>query len=315
MNEFSRIARYFAPLAGEGAFGLTDDAALLTPPAGAQLVTTCDSVIAGIHCIGDESASMLAHKLMRRNLSDIAAMGASAYAYLVSLMLPRDTPESWFKDFAHGLAQCQDMFGITLLGGDTAATTGPLSLSLTAFGTLTTPPLLRSGAQMGDGVYVTGTLGDAALGLDMLQGKLTPDAALIARYHYPEPRLSVASTLHGIAHSCMDISDGLLQDASHIAASSNVGLSLRADALPLSDSARRLYAQSPALLRRIVSGGDDYELLFTAPMAHENSLHHIAEDTGVTITRIGTVEAGEGVTLCDANGEAIRFREQGFTHF
>lgn len=317
MDEFSRIARYFAPLAGEGAFGLTDDAALIAAPLGAQLVTTTDSVIAGVHCIGDESADMLAHKLVRRNLSDLAAMGASPYAYLVSLVLAKDTPDSWFAAFAHGLAECQDLYGHTLIGGDTAAGNGPLVLTLTAFGTLTAAPLLRSGAQAGDALYVSGTLGDSALGLDILQSRLQSEHgdALIQRYRYPEPRLSLGKRLHGIAHSCMDISDGLLQDAAHIARAGKVAITIAAEALPLSLPARMALTADPSLLRRIVSGGDDYELLFTAAESAADALRAIAAESGVAITRIGSVCEGSGVTLLDGSGAGIPLREQGYTHF
>lgn len=316
MDEFSRIARYFAPLAGEGAFGLGDDAALLIPPAGTRLVTTTDSVIAGVHCLGDESADMLAHKLMRRNLSDLAAMGAEPYAYLVSLMLPHGTGDVWFADFARGLAECQDMFGCVLLGGDTAATPGPLTLSLTAFGTLTGLPLLRSGAQVGDALYVTGTLGDAALGLDILQEHLAcADAKhLLQRYYTPEPRLRIGQNLHGLAHSCMDISDGLVQDAAHMATASGVSFVIDTDILPLSAPAQRVIEQMPALLHRIVSGGDDYELLFTAPASSQAALEAIAAQTGIPFTCIGEVCEGSGVTLL-RQGVELALHEQGYRHF
>lgn len=310
MDEFARIARYFAPLSSEGALGLRDDAALLSPPAGTRLVATCDSLIAGVHCIGDETADMLAHKLVRRNLSDLAAMGAAPYGYLVSLMLPRGTPDAWFAEFARGLAECQDMFGLVLLGGDTAATPGPLTLSLTAFGTLTAPPLLRSGARAGDAVYVSGTLGDAALGLDVLQGRLAHASPewLVQRYRYPEPRLGLAQRLHGVAHACMDISDGLVQDAMHIAAASGVGIRLHAAALPLSGAAQAALSQDASLLRRIASGGDDYELLFTAPAAPP-------PESGIPVTRIGEVVEGSGVVLLDEAGNPIPLRDAGYRHF
>lgn len=314
MDEFSRIARYFAPLAGEGAFGLSDDAALLIPPAGMRLVTTTDSVIAGVHCLGHEPADMLAHKLVRRNLSDLAAMGAAPYAYLTSLMLPRDTLDAWFAGFARGLAECQDMFGLTLLGGDTAATPGPLTLSLTAFGTLADAPLLRRGARVGDALYVTGTLGDAALGLDVAQGRLTcVDAEyLLQRYYTPEPRLGIGRQLHGIAHSCMDISDGLAQDAAHMATASGVSFVIDTGLLPLSAPAQGALAQTPTLLHRIISGGDDYELLFTAPASAQPALDALGAGTG--ITRIGEVREGSGVILL-REGAELALREQGYTHF
>lgn len=319
MNEFHRIARYFAPLSGAGSFALTDDAAMLDIPFGQRVVITTDSVIAGVHCIGDESPDMLAHKLVRRNLSDIAAMGAVPLSYLVALMLPRDTSEGWFADFARGLAECQDMFGLTLLGGDTASTNGPLSMNLTAFGTVPSSPLLRGGARAGDALYVTGTLGDAAFGLDILQGRLAcADASqLITRYRFPEPRLAIGRGLHGIATACMDISDGLVADAGHMARVSTVALRIHASALPLSAAASALLATDSDRLRRIISGGDDYELLFTAQDddATRDALARLHDDTGIAITRIGDVVPGEGVVLHDARGQPIALREEGYTHF
>ncbi|MBA4274214.1 MAG: thiamine-phosphate kinase [Alphaproteobacteria bacterium] len=262
---------------------------------------------------------MLAHKLVRRNLSDIAAMGAAPLSYLVALMLPRDTSEGWFADFARGLAECQDMFGLTLLGGDTASTDGPLSMNLTAFGTVMPSPLLRSGARAGDALYVTGTLGDAAFGLDVLQGRLVCDDAssLIARYRFPEPRLAIGRALHGIATACMDISDGLIADAGHMARASTVALRIDASWLPLSAAASALLAADSDRLRRIISGGDDYELLFTAPDhdATREALSRLHDETGIAITRIGDVVSGEGVMLHDARGNSIALREQGYTHF
>ena len=179
------------------------------------------------------------------------------------------------------------------------------------------PPLLRSGATIGDSVYITGTLGDAALGLDILQARLSfaDTAQLITRYYYPEPRITIGQRLHGIATSCMDISDGLLQDAAHIARASNVALLLDAAALPLSDAAQRALDATPSLLRRIVSGGDDYELLFTASASQHGAIAAIASSTGIRITPIGTVEAGSGVSLRDAEGKAMALRDLGYTHF
>lgn len=299
MDEFSRIARYFAPLASAQAFGLRDDAALLD----ARTVVTKDCMVAGVHFIGDEDASLIARKLLRVNLSDITAMGARPSHYLVGLMAPKNTPEAWFAAFARGLAEDQMQYGITLLGGDTTATPGPLSLSLTMFGTLEAAPLLRSGAKVGNAVYMSGTLGDAALGLRMLQGTLPPREALIARYHLPEPRMALS--LSGVAHACMDISDGLLQDMGHIARASGVGVELEASLLPLSADARALLTEDASLLEIIVTGGDDYELLFTAP-----------ENISLAgVTRIGRVVAGDGVRLRDAQGNPLHFARAGYTHF
>jgi thiamine-monophosphate kinase len=320
VNEFDRIRTYLAPLAGEGSLQLQDDAAILTPQAETMLIVTTDSVIAGVHCIGDERPNLLAHKLVRRNLSDIAAMGAKPYAYLLSLMLPIETAESWWDNFAHGLAECQDEFGIFLLGGDTAATHGAMTLSLTAFGKLTGAALTRSGATADDDLYVTGTLGDAALGLAVVRGTLTAStaddaAALIQRYRVPEPRIAVGLALQGIASACMDISDGLVQDATHLARASNVALRIDASCLPISSAASALRTNTPSWRETIVSGGDDYELLFTAPVSKAESIAQIALATGVAITKIGHVTSGNGVTLHDDDDAEINIAKQGWQHF
>jgi len=313
MDEFARIARYLAPLAtGEGAFGLGNDAAVLE---GGPFAITKDCLIAGVHFIGDEAPALLAQKALAVNLSDLAAMGARPTGYLLGLMLPRKTDEAWFASFAQGLAIMQDRFGIVLLGGDTTATPGPLSLSVTALGMLAGPALGRDGAQAGDGIYVTGTLGDAALGLDVLRGLYPPDAHLIARYRLPEPRVALGQRLIGIASVCMDISDGLLQDMGHIARASGLKAHLSAPLLPLSSPARALCDAHAEAFARIATGGDDYELLFTAPDAHADRLAHLATETGIAITRIGRMEAGNGVVLRDAQSRALDFAQQGYTHF
>lgn len=312
MDEFARIEGYFAPLTAASALGLRDDAALMEDGA---LVVTKDCMVAGVHFIGDEDPALIARKLLRVNLSDLAAMGASPTQYMLGLIAPRDTPSAWFADFTRGLAEDQALFNITLLGGDTTATPGPLCLSLTAFGKTHGRVLRREGARVGDAIYATGSIGDAALGLAMLRGELPADASLVARYHLPEPRLHVAQHLHGIATSCMDISDGLLQDMGHIARLNHVAAVIEAEALPLSPTARALLGQDISLLERIVSGGDDYELLFTAPQDAADAMARLRIQSGVAITRIGHVVEGEGVTLVDTEGMEIPVARKGYRHF
>jgi thiamine-monophosphate kinase len=320
VSEFDRIRTYLSPLAGEGSLQLRDDGATLSSPAGTTFVVTTDSVITGVHCIGDESPALMAHKLVRRNLSDIAAMGARPYAYLLSLMLPKETTENWWRKFTRGLSECQDEFGIFLLGGDTACTLGVMTLSLTAFGTLTGTALTRSGAVAGDNLYITGTLGDAALGLAILLNKVsatTPaDAtALIQRYRVPQPRIAIGLSLQGCASACMDISDGLMQDAAHLARCSDVALRIDAHRLPLSSATFALRDKTATWLEYIVNGGDDYELLFTAPSSQADSLAQIARSSGVAITKIGHVTSGNGVTLHNEDGTEIKIAKQGWQHF
>lgn len=303
MEEFSLIARHFAPLAASfpGSLNLTDDAALVDVPPGMQLVITKDAITAGVHCFGTEPAALIARKLLRVNLSDLAAKGARPLCYFLALILPQDTQEAWVADFAAGLAQDQAEFGIHLAGGDTTATPGPLSLSLTALGTVPAGGMLRrSSARAGDALYASGTLGDAAAGLALLSaggGERTPEQAhCIARYHLPQPRLALGHRLRGLATACMDISDGLAQDAGHLCAASGVGAVIEAARLP----------RAGATLAQALTGGDDYELLFTLPLGAP-----VPEGC----TRIGHMTEESGVRVLDAGGAAMALPRAGYRHF
>ena len=267
LSEFAFIAERLRPLAAgtPGALGLADDAALLDPPAGAELVLTKDAMVAGVHFLPDDPPGDVAKKLLRVNLSDLAAMGAAPLGYLLALIRPKATAEDWLADFCRGLAEDQARFGIGLLGGDTVSTPGPLALSLTALGHVPRGTALRRcGARPGDDVWVSGTLGDAALGLKVLQGELAVAdevrAPLVERYRLPQPRLALGEALRGLASAALDVSDGLLADLGHILETSKLGAEIRAAALPLSPAARTLPGAPDAAL----AGGDDYELLFTA---------------------------------------------------
>lgn len=301
MNEFSLIHRYFAPLAGENGLGLRDDAALLTPPHGKQLVITQDAMTAGVHFFNEDPADLIARKLLRVNLSDLAAKGAEPLGYLLSLLMPADTSEEWVELFAQGLEQDQKEFGMLLMGGDTSSILGPMTLSLTAIGTVDAGQMLpRSDARVGDHLYVSGTIGDAALGLKVRCDELPYDEFLLGRYLLPQPRFHV---LPVTATACMDISDGLVQDAEHLAQASGVHLVIEAEKVPLSNAARH----HPGLLnpQLLFTGGDDYELLFTAPP-------HLP---GGDYTQIGYVTSGSGVTVQDAAENEIPFDRKGWQHF
>ena len=322
MAEHTRIATYFAPLtAGEsGAFALTDDAAVLAPPPGYAFVFTTDSVIEGIHVLPGATPQQFAQKLVRRNLSDLAAMGATPWRYLVNVHTPRALGDRWFADFAAALAREQTEFGMVLVGGDTTSGGDVIHTTLTCLGLMQGAPLRRSGAHAGDDVYASGTIGDAALGLQLLQrnisAAISEDAAayLIARYHLPQPRLALGTALQHVAHSCMDISDGLLADAAQIAAASGVELRIMRDAVPLSGAAQPLLQQHPSLWASIVSGGDDYELLFTAPASARETIAALAQSLDLPLTRIGTVTEGEGVALLDTQGAPIAVDAGGWEH-
>jgi len=321
LNEFERIARYFAPLAAPGARGLLDDAALIDPPPGQQLVVTADALVAGVHFRHEDAPELVARKMMRVNLSDLAAMGAAPLCYLMTMALPAACGEGWLAGFAEGLAADQAEFGIALLGGDSVATLGPATLSMTAIGTLAPGTAIgRDGARPGDLVCVSGTIGDAALGLRALTGRLGgvdagDRAALAERYHLPRPRLALGARLAGLAHAMLDVSDGLVADLGHICAVSGVAAEIAAELVPLSPPARRALGADPALLPAILAGGDDYELLFTISRDNEAALPALARLFGLPITVIGAVAAGSGVRVVDAKGSEIALAAAGYRHF
>jgi thiamine-monophosphate kinase len=311
--EFSMIARHFAPLAGEGALGLTDDAAVFTPPPGRELVVTADAMVGGVHFLPDDPAGAIAQKLLRVNLSDIASMGAEPLGYLLTLSAPRGTPDEWFGDFAAGLALDQARFGVRLFGGDTTSTPGPLSLSVTIFGHVAPGAAWRrNGARPGDDLWVTGMIGNGVLGLWALQGKIAdPDGSLAAHYRLPAPRLGLK--LHGVVSAAMDISDGLLQDSGHVARASGVAIQIDVSRVPLSPAGR---AVRPDFVASGIAGGDDYELLLAAPAANEAQLRAAAQDAGVTVTKIGRCLGGEpAVTCVDGDGTLIPAGGGGWSHF
>jgi thiamine-monophosphate kinase len=313
LGEFSLIARHFRPLAGPGALGLTDDAALLTPPAGRELVLTADAMVAGVHFLPDDPPDMIGRKLLRVNLSDLAAKGAMPLAYLMTVSAPKATPDTWFAGFAAGLAADQAQYGVSLLGGDTTATPGPLSLSLTIIGHVAPgAAVLRSGAREGDLLFVTGTIGDGALGLAVALGRLAdPTGHLLDRYRLPRPRIGLA--IAGIASAGMDVSDGLVQDLGHICQASGVSVEVDALHVPLSEPAR---AAGPEWLEACLTGGDDYELLLAAPPEREAALRESAAAAGVDVTRIGRFHAGSpAVVVRQADGSVLPLTRPGWNHF
>jgi len=316
--EFALIARHFAPLAGEGALGLEDDAALLDPPPGRTLVLAADAMVAGVHFLPDDPPDTIGRKLLRTNLSDLAATGAEPFGYLLTVALPKGTPEAWLAGFSAGLAEDQAVFGVRLLGGDTVSTPGPACLSLTILGLV--PPgaaLLRAGAKPGDSLWVSGTVGDGALGLRVGQGRLPSDADghLLRRYRLPEPRLALGVALRGVARAAMDVSDGLLQDCGHLCRLANCGAEIEAARIPLSPAARAALAADPSLLAVIAGGGDDYELLFAAAPEAEAAVRAASAASGIPVTRIGRFTEGPvAVTLRDDRGRDITPAAAGWSH-
>lgn len=310
--EFGLIARHFRPLAGPGGLDLLDDAAILVPPPGRELVLTVDAMVEGVHFLPDDPADLVARKLLRVNLSDLAAKGAVPLGYLLTVSARRGTPDSWFAEFAAGLAQDQATFDTALLGGDTTSTPGPLSLSLTAIGHVAPGALVRRiGARRGDGIWVTGTIGDGALGLRAIAGDLPdPEGYLASRYRLPQPRLGVVAP--AVARAAMDVSDGLVQDLGHLCRASGLGASIEADRVPLSDAA---YAAGPEWRELILTGGDDYELLMAVAPEQEPALQAAAARRGVGVSRIGVFESGTEIRVLDGKGDPVAIRRAGWSHF
>jgi thiamine-monophosphate kinase len=311
--EFALIARHFRPLAGAGALGLGDDAALLAPPAGRELVLTVDAMVGGVHFLPDDPPDLVGQKLLRVNLSDLAAKGAMPLGYLMTVSAPRATPDLWFAQFAAGLARDQAEFGIELLGGDTTSTPGPISLSLTAIGHVAPGRMVRrDGARAGDAIWVTGTIGDGALGLAVAQRRLAdPSGHLLRRYRVPQPRVGLM--IAGIASAGMDISDGLVQDLGHLCRAGGVAAEIDAALVPLSAPAR---AAGPQWLITCLTGGDDYELLLAVPPAKEIALRDEAARVGMAVTRIGSFRQGDpGVTVRGSDGAPLALGRPGWSHF
>jgi len=324
-GEFALIARYFAPLAAgaAGAQGLRNDGALFDLGPEESAVVTVDAMVAGVHFLPEDPPDLVARKLLRVNLSDLAAMGAEARGYVLTLALPRTAEEAWVAAFVEGLAADQRAFGVALLGGDTVSTPGPLSLSLTALGAVPRGhSLQRATAAAGDLVFVSGTIGDGAFGLKVLQGEFQAISeeyrdALAARYRLPRPRLALGRRLleSGLASAALDVSDGLVADLGHIAEESGLGAEIVAGSVPLSDAAAAVCAAAPEHRETALTGGDDYELLFTVPPDRATEVGALAAELALPLTRIGRMTEGGAVRVLDADGRPLDVAVTGWTHF
>jgi thiamine-monophosphate kinase len=315
LGEFDLIAKYFTRPVKRAALGIGDDCALLQLTAGMQLAISSDMLVDGRHFLSTVLPHRLGHKALAVNLSDLAAAGAQPLAFSLALALPR-VDEAFLAGFARGLFALADEHGCELIGGDT--TQGPLNICITVFGEV--PPgqaLLRSGARVGDDLYVSGSVGDARLALECFRGNITlaGDAFEQVRLamEQPQPRVALGVALRSVATSAIDVSDGLLGDLAHILKRSSVGATIEVDAVPRSS----VLSSQPLALQRecTLAGGDDYELLFTAPPSHAAAVQAAAREAGVPVTRIGRIDRSRALTLVDAQGRSVAHTFGSFDHF
>ena len=317
------IARHFAPLATHpGALGLTDDAAFIKPPAGCDLVLKTDAIIGGVHFFPDDAAHTVASKALRVNLSDLAAKGAKPLGFLLSLALPKDLGDAWLSDFANGLRGDAVLFSCPLFGGDTDRTPGPAMISIAMFGAVPEGTMVRrAGAKPGDLVFVSGSIGDAALGLLLRRGdadwKLEPAQRqhLVSRYLLPQPRNALAEAVRTHASAAMDVSDGLVGDLAKLCRVSQVAADIDAASVPHSDAAKAVIAADATKLETALTGGDDYEILCTVPLGKADSFRAAAKAANVPVTKIGVIGEGEGAHFRDAQGQPLAFKRMSFSHF
>ena len=325
MDEFDFIATHLAPLAGPGGLGLKDDAALLKPSLGKDLVLTKDTMVEGVHFPVGHYGGDTAEKLLRVNLSDLAAKGAHPIGYMLSIAWLKGIEQSYFQGFASGLRDVQDAYDFKLLGGDTTSIDGPMVVTATLIGEVPTGSMVRrSGANIGDDIWVTGTIGDAYLGLQSVLGRaLEPKPNAEALWHFeeayyrPEPRLLFRKALRQYASACADISDGFVADAGHVAKASGIGFTTDADKIPLSSPAGAWLSgqeDEDAAFKTLITAGDDYELVFTARSENAPHIRQAAKAIGLRISRVGSVAKGEGVSVL-SDGEPMTFDKTGHTHF
>lgn len=327
-SEEALIQSYLAPLATgfPGAHGLHDDAASLALPPGEDLVLTTDAIAAGVHFFADDRAEDIAWKALAVNVSDLIGKGARPLAYLMSLAFPDAPEERWLERFAAGLGAAQARFGIALAGGDTdRRPSAPLSITITALGAVPAGRMVRRAtATAGDLIFVSGTLGDSAIGLMLREapelaetwGLDAPSAAaLVTRYLRPEPPLELAPVVREFASASMDLSDGLVKDLGRLAKASGVGAVVRGKDIPLSSPLRRLLAIAPERFGDVVTGGDDYEVLAAVPPGRSEAYRSAAAAAGVAVTEIGRIEPGDGVLIDDLSGRPRKFETPGWEHF
>ena len=318
------IARFFGPIATHpGALGLSDDAAFIKPPPGCDLVLKTDAIVGGVHFFPEDAAQAVASKALRVNLSDLAAKGARPLGFLLSLAIPKDITDDWLGGFAEGLRGDAVLYSCPLFGGDTDRTPGPVTVSIAMFGSVPEGTMVRRvGAKPGDLVFVTGTIGDAALGVALRGGKAknwklndTQRQHLMSRYLLPQPRNVLADAVRNHASAAMDISDGLAGDFTKLCRASGVAADINVASVPVSDAAKAVIAGDAAAIELALTGGDDYEIVCTVPKERDESFRAAAKTAGVPVTEIGQTKSGEGARFIDASGKPLVFRRTSFSHF
>lgn len=326
-DEFEIIARIFAPLAKEtGALGLKDDAAILMVADAEELVVTCDTLVAGVHFLKDDPAQSVGHKALAVNLSDLTAKGAQGFVYTLSLALPPDVSIDWLEEFASGLKAVQEEAGISLVGGDTTASPGPVTITITALGHVAHEhAVMRLGAMPGDSLYVSGTIGDAYLGLRLLRdpglakawGLGDDDVAfLVDRYRRPGPHTHLAALIRNFGRAAIDVSDGLIGDIEKLCQASHVSADIEASRVPLSDAANKALAHDPPMLEALITAGDDYEVVLAVSEKSVPGFESEAGAKGARFTRLATLKRpGDGLIVRDAAGHPLEIKRKGFKHF
>lgn len=315
MSEFDLIRKHFTRPTRHTNLGIGDDAALISLSPGTELAISADMLVAGTHFFADADPYKLGWKALAVNLSDMAAMGAKPRWATLAISLPQNDT-GWLAHFSHGFFSCAEMFDVDLIGGDT--TRGPLNISIQIMGEVPAGQAIkRSGAQAGDDIWVSGKLGCAALALAHLLGKEQVANSLthhLQALHSPQPRVALGLALRGLAHSCLDISDGLLSDLGHIAKASNVGAELYLETIPTSTYIKR-HLKTLSFQNYVLAGGDDYELCFTAPERNATSILLAAKNVNVPIVKIGKIITEPGIRVLDASGDAIELSQTGYNHF
>ena len=318
------IEKFFAPIATHpGALGLSDDTAFIKPPAGCELVLKTDAIVGGAHFFNDDAAHTVASKALRVNLSDLAAKGARPLGFLLSLSLPKDTGDAWLADFAQGLRGDAVLFACPLFGGDTTATPGPVTISIAMFGSVPEGTMVRrAGAKLGDHVFVSGSIGDSALGLIVRKGEgtawnLSPAQRqhLLSRYLLPQPRNALAEAVRTHASSAMDVSDGLAGDLAKMCRVSQVAAEIDVARVPLSEAAKAAIAADATLLETALTGGDDYEIVCTVPPGKVESFRAAAKAANVAVTEVGAIGQGAGARFLGTGGKPLAFKRAAFSHF